>query len=207
MMITNIEDYFTKGCGRCERFATPHCVTRQWAEGLMSLRGLCLGVGLDEALKWGHPCYVHSGRNVAILGAFKEDFRLSFFDATLLKDPERILEKRGPNTVHADMIRFTANEAVGGRRLQIEAYLQEAIQYAKAGIKPLKTERTVELPEELIDAMRVDSDLAAAFEALTPGRQRSYVIQLNGAKKAETRIARIAKFRDKILAGKGANER
>ena len=91
-MISDVDDFFTQGCGRCERFATADCSTRQWADGLRSLRRLCRDLGLVETVKWGHPCYLHHGRNVAIIGALRGDFRLSFFNAALLKDPARVLE-------------------------------------------------------------------------------------------------------------------
>jgi uncharacterized protein YdeI (YjbR/CyaY-like superfamily) len=206
-MITNIEDYFDKGCGRCKRFATADCSTRQWLTGLIELRDLCLGAGLTETLKWAHPCYMHSGRNIAIIGALRNDFRLSFFNPSLLKDPESILEKQGPNTQHADMIRFKSNNDVRKHSRVISAYLQEAATYAQQGILPEKTTTELELPEELVDALQADSELSDAFHSLTPGRQRSYVINLTSAKKPATRITRIEKFRSRIIEGKGANER
>lgn len=206
-MITDIDEYFAKGCGRCDRFATPDCSTRQWLQGLEQLRSICLKSGLVETLKWAHPCYMHANRNIAILGACRNDFRLSFFDAAPLKDPKGLLEKQGPNTKHPDMIRFTRNDQVSKRASVIRSYLKEAMGYAEAGIKPPKEIVDIDLPEELIAAFSSDPELAEAFDALTPGRQRSYAINLNSAKKPETRIARIAKFRDKILAGKGAMER
>lgn len=206
-MITDIEDYFEKGCGRCERFATPDCSTRFWIDGLNDLRRICLDVGLTEAVKWGHPCYMHAGRNIALFGAFRRDYRLSFFDAALMEDPEQVLEKQGQNTMHADMIRFTDGGQVAAMEPVIRAYLKEAIGYAAAGIKPKKIESELEMPEELTDAMRSDPVLAEAFRELTPGRQKSYVINLNSAKKSETRTSRIARFREKIIAGKGAPDR
>ena len=206
-MITDIEDYFSKGCGRCERFATPACSTRQWAQGLSDLRRICRDAGLDETVKWGHPCYMHAGRNIAIIGAFRGDFRLSFFNAALMTDPENILEKQGPNTRHPDMIRFTDSGQVPDSEPVILFYLNEAMSYAEKGIKPPKEERVLELPGELVEALNADPELAEAFRGLTPGRQKSYVINLNSAKKSDTRTARIAKFRDKIIAGKGATER
>ena len=206
-MITEIEEYFVNGCGRCERFGTPECSTRRWGDGLADLRRLCLEVGLEETVKWGHPCYMHAERNIVVMGAFREDFRLSFFNAALMKDPDGVLEKQGPNTRHPDMIRFSKNAEVAKRKSIILAYLKEAMAYAEAGIKPPKEENEIVLPDELADALSSDRELAEAFHALTPGRQRSYVINLNSAKKSETRISRIAKFRDKILAGKGALER
>ncbi len=206
-MITDIEEYFAKGCGRCERFATPDCSTRQCSDGLAKLRQLCRGMNLVETVKWGHPCYMHADRNIVIFGAFRNDFRLSFFNAALMKDPDGVLEKQGPNTQHADMIRFTKNNQVANMKPIIEAYLIEAMSYAEAGIKPPKQQGELELPDELLEALESDPELAEAFHGLTPGRKKSYVINLNSAKKTETRISRIAKFRDKIISRKGAMER
>ena len=206
-MITDIEVYFSKGCGRCERFATPDCSIQQWVGGLNELRRICLESGLVETLKWAHPCYMVGNRNVVIMGAFRSDFRLSFFNAALMKDPNGVLEKQGPNTTHADMIRFTKNTQVAEMEPVIISYLTEAMGYAEAGIKPPKEQRELELPDELVEALEADPELAEAFHTLTPGRQKSYVINLNSAKKPETRVSRIAKFRDKILSGKGATER
>lgn len=206
-MITEIEDFFTKGCGRCERFATPDCSTRQWAHGLSELRRICLSSGLVETVKWGHPCYMHEGRNIVIFGAFRGDFRLSFFNAALMKDPEGVLEKQGPNTRHPDMIRFVDNAQVAKMEPVILSYLNEAMGYAEAGIKPPKEQGDIELPDELVEALDSDPELAEAFHNLTPGRQKSYAINLSSVKKSETRISRIAKFRNHILAGKGAMER
>ncbi len=206
-MINDIEIYFTQGCGRCVRFATPDCSTRRWQTGLAALRRLCLEMGLVEVVKWGHPCYLHRKRNIAIVGALRGDFRLSFFDAALLKDPKGVLERAGQNTHHPDMIRFTDNSQVALLAPTIRLYLAEAMHYAEAGIKPPKEQRDIELPDELLKAFDADPDLAEAFYKLTPGRQRSYAINLNSAKQSTTRISRIAKFRDKIIAGKGAMER
>jgi len=206
-MITDIETYFEKGCGRCERFGTLDCSTRQWESGLRDLRSICLDVGLLETVKWAHPCYMHAGRNIAILGAFRVDFRLSFFDAALLRDPAGVLEKPGTNTPHPNMIRFSDSSQVARLEPAIRAYLEEMMGYAQSGKRPPRTRVEVELPAELVEAMDADPELAEAVHALTPGRQKSYVINLNSAKKAATRVSRIAKFRAKILAGKGALER
>lgn len=206
-MISEIEDYFAKGCGRCDRFATADCSVQQWLEGLSSLRKLCHEAGLTEMVKWGHPCYMHADRNIVIIGAFRGNFRLTFFNAALMKDAEGVLEKQGPNKQHPDMILFTANDQVTERAPIIRAYLIEAMGYAERGLKPPKQPKEVDLPDELIEAMDADPELAEAFHALTPGRQKSYAINLNAAKKPQTRIRRIAKFRDRIIAGKGAMER
>ena len=207
MMITDVNDYFSKGCGRCSRFDSAECAARMWQTGLGDLRRILTGVGLVETAKWGHPCYMHAGRNIVIIGAFRENFRLSFFNAALMKDPQGILEKQGAHAQNPSMIRFTADDQVTAQEATIRTYVTEAMGYAEAGIKAPKVERVVEMPDELIDALDADPELAEAFYALTPGRQKSYAFNLNSAKKPETRIARIAKFRDHIIAGKGALER
>lgn len=206
-MITDIEDFFTQGCGRCKRFATPACSASRWHDGLVALRALCRSAGLVETVKWGHPCYRHAGRNIVLIGALQGDFRLNFFHAALMKDPAGLLERQGPNTRHPDAIRFTASEQVGERAAAVRAYLQEAMAYAEAGTLPPKDVQALELPDALVDAMGADPELAEAFHRLTPGRQRSHVIHLGTAKTSATRVARIDKARPQILAGKGANER
>ena len=206
-MITEADDFFTKGCGRCDRFDTPECSAAIWAEGLAELRRICLGAGLVETVKWGHPCYMHGERNIAIIGAFRGDFRLTFLNASLLRDPEGVLEPAGPNTEVAGVMRFTDADTMRAREGVIATYLAETMGYAEAGIKPKKVVRQFELPDELVEALDADPDLAEGFAALTPGRQRSYVLFLDGAKQSATKRARIAKSRDKILAGKGAQER
>ena len=205
-MITRADDFFFNGCGRCERFDTPDCSTQKWVEGLRVLRANCLEAGLTETVKWAHPCYMHADRNIVIIGAFRDDFRMTFFNAALMKDPDGVLEKQGPNTQHAGMIRFTSNAQPKVMGKIILSYLAEAMDYAERGLMAPKDKAEVDMPGELADALDADSELAEAFHDLTPGRQRSYVINLNSAKKSETRVSRIANFRSRIIAGKGANE-
>ena len=207
VMITDVGDFFTRGCGRCARFDTPDCSARRWAGGLAALRVLCLDAGLEETVKWGHPCYMHAGRNVAILGAFREDFRISFFEAGLLSDPGGVLERQGPSTRGPDAIRFRDNAGPAEMAEVVAACLREAMAHAAAGRRAPREAGEIALPEELVDALDADPELAEAFGLLTPGRQRSYVIALASAKTSATRVARIARFRDRILAGKGATER
>ena len=206
-MIVDVEHYFLDGCGRCPRFATDDCSSRKWSDGLKSLRALCRAAGLEESVRWGHPCYRHAGRNVALIGATREDFRLSFMSAALLSDPEHVLQRSGPNTRHPDTLRFTSAEQVTALAPVIAAYLLEAAGHAGAGRRPVKDEGPIDVPDELVQAMDDDPVLAEAFHLLTRGRQRSYVIALSSAKTTATRHARVAKFRDRILMGKGAQER
>ena len=206
-MISDPDDFFTSGCGRCDRFATPDCSTRLWIDGLNQLRRICLDLGLQETAKWGHPCYTHAGRNLAILGAFRGDFRLSFLNPGLVRDTAGVLEPQGPNSQTPSMIRFTAVEQVGQTEPVIRAYLRQLMDHADAGTRPPKLEREIDMPDELVEALDADPELAEAFQALTAGRKKSYMLNLNQAKHCATRLARIEKFRDKILAGKGAMER
>ncbi len=206
-MITEIGDFFAKGCGRCARFATPDCSALLWRDGLGALRRICREAGLVETVKWGHPCYMHAGRNIALIGALRGDFRLNFFNAALMRDPQSVLERQGPNTSHPDSIKFTDAARVAALSDTIRAYLAEAMGYAEAGLVAPKGTGSVDLTEELVEALDADPELAEAFHALTPGRQRSYSIALASAKTAETRFRRIAGFRAGIMAGLGANGR
>lgn len=206
-MITEVEEYFVRGCGRCARFDTPDCSTRAWIEGLVTLRRICLEAGLQEVAKWGHPVYMHAGRNIAIIGAFRGDFRLTFFDAALLQDPEGRLERQGPNSRHPDCLRFTDPAGPAGAEPAIRAFLMQSMQVAEQGLRPTKEAAEVDLPAELVEALDADPDLAEAFSALTSGRQKSWALHLNDAKASATRVIRIEKGRAKIMAGKGALER
>ena len=205
-MITDPDVYFEKGCGRCEKFDTPDCATKKWATGLAELRRIALDEGLEEVAKWGHPCYMAHDRNIILFGAFKDEIRLNFMRARLLKDPEGVLTPSGPNSVGKEVWRFDDNDAVAEQEATIRAYIREAVDYAERGLKPEKIERKDPWPDELTTALDDDPELAEAFDSLTPGRQRSYLINLNSAKQSETRVRRIEKFRDRILVGKGATE-
>ena len=207
-MITDPDDFFTKGCGRCDRFATPDCSTRPWIDGLNKLRRICIDMGLEETVKWAHPCYMHAGRNIAMFGAFRTDFRLNFMNPGLLNDTEGVLEAQGPNSQTPGMMRFTAVAQVDELEPVIRAYLRQLMDHAEANTPPPKPpERELDMPDELIEALDADPELAEAFQALTPGRRKSYLFNLNQAKQSATRTARIEKFRAGILAGKGAMER
>ena len=206
-MITDPDTYFAQGCGRCDRFATPGCSIRQWLPGLLALRRICLAAGLTEVAKWGHPCYMNAGRNIALIGAFRGDYRLTFLNAALLQDPDGLLVKQGPNSRISDCLRFTDPDAPARLEPAIRAYLAEAMAYAKAGILPPKEVTGLSLPLELVEALDSDPTLAEAFAALTPGRQKSWALHLTDAKAPATRVSRIEKGRVKIMAGKGATER
>lgn len=206
-MITDPEEFFQKGCGRCARFDTPDCSTRFWLAGLEALRRICLSEGLQETAKWGHPCYMHAGRNIAIIGAFRGDFRLTFFNAALLDDRNDVLTRQGENTQTPDAVHFTETAAVAGAESAIRDLIRQAKAHAEAGTKPAKAPAALDMPEELAEALDGDPRLAEAFHALTPGRQRSHALAVGSAKTSATRAARVVKLTPLILSGKGAQER
>jgi uncharacterized protein YdeI (YjbR/CyaY-like superfamily) len=205
-MITDVADYFARGCGRCARFDTPDCSTRRWMAGLLALREFCLAAGLEETAKWGHPCYMHNGRNVAMIAAFRDNYRLTFFDGAIPPDPAGLLEKRGPNTRVADQISFTDPDAAGRMAAVLCDYLAAAKAAAELD-RPARPKVELALPDELVAALDADPELAEAFHALTPGRQRSWVLHLSQTKTPATRYARIERGRVQIIAGKGQSER
>ena len=206
-MIDHADQYFTDGCGRCKRGGTPECSTQTWSSGLETLREICLSAGLDEVVKWGHPCYMHNGKNIVVLGAFRTDFHLSFMNAELIEDAENLFVKRGENTQTANVIKFTETSQPAAMREILTQYLDRAKAAADSGVKPKRVAPSIEMPEELIAALDADPEFAEAFNALTPGRQRGYCMSIGDAKQSATRIARIEKYRPQIFAGKGFNER
>ena len=201
------DNYFKKGCGRCTRYDTFDCSAHKWSSGLKMLRSICLGAELTETLKWSHPCYMHSKRNVVILGAFIKDFRLNFFQAGLLEDPFKLLQKRSENSEVADCLKFDHVDQVIEQKDQIQELLKNAITVAASGRKVEKSEKVMERPDILIEILSDDAVLKKAFDALTPGRQRSYIIHLNNAKNDSTKRRRLLSAREKIFSGKGALER
>ncbi|HEX5764223.1 MAG TPA: YdeI/OmpD-associated family protein, partial [Woeseiaceae bacterium] len=154
----------------------------------------------------GKPCFIFEGRNVAIIQPFKEHCSLMFFKGALMQDPHKLLRSQGENTQSAMRLEFTGKDQI--KKTIVTAYIKEAIAVEKAGLKAdFKAKRELELPEELTRIMNKDSKLSKAFHALTPGRQRGYVLHFTGAKQSETRTARIEKSIPRILAGKGIHDR
>ncbi len=180
----------------------------RWQEEMRELRRILLDCDLSEEIKWGKPCYAGGGGNIVIMQPFKAHLSLMFFKGALLDDPEGILRSQGENTRSAMRIEFTGPEQVSGLASAVKAYVEEAIAVEKAGLAvPKKKVAEHEMPEELENRLRDDAEYREAFEALTPGRKRSYVLHISGAKRAETRERRVEKCRAKVLEGKGFNER
>lgn len=178
-----------------------------WQDELHELRSIVLECQLTEDFKWRAPCYTYQGKNVLMIGELKDSCTLSFFKGALLKDPQGILTKPGENTQAARVIRFTSVREIVELEAVLKSYIQEAIEVEKSGLKvDLEQGREFDLPEELQDKLDESPELKTAFEALTPGRQRAYVIFITGAKQSATRAARVEKYVERILAGKGIND-
>lgn len=204
---TNVDNYLRTGCGRCDRFDTPACKVHGWTDVLVALRALVLETGLDECLKWGHPCYTLNGANVVLISSRVDRVDVSFLKGAALRDDAGLLEAPGPNSRIARIVKVTSVDQVDAQRDALRALLEQAIAFEKAGgtVDPPPAEHP--MPDELADALDADAELRTAFEALTPGRQRGYLIFIGQGKQAATRRRRIEKLRSKILAGKGPHER
>lgn len=180
---------------------------KKWQREMKELRRIVLDSPLSEELKWYQPCYTFDGSNVAIIGGFKESCVLSFIKGALLKDSKKILVKPGENSQSARFIRFTNVQQIVKLEPILKAYIDEAIEAEKTGLK-VKFKKITErkLPEELEDKFDAEPALKTAFRALTPGRQRAYLLHFFSAKQSKTRAARIEKCRSRILNGKGLND-
>lgn len=179
----------------------------KWAEEFEKLRGIILGCPLTEELKWGQPCYTWQGKNVVLMHGFKEYCALLFFKGALLNDPEGILVQQTENVQGARQIRFTNVKEINKLAPVLKAYIYEAIEVEKAGLK-VKLKESSEFPmaEEFKVKLDADPALKKAFEALTPGRQRGYLLYFSSAKQSRTRAERVEKYTKQILKGKGLND-
>jgi len=179
---------------------------KKWQKETDKLRKIALDCDLTEELKWGKPCFTVRKKNVAIIIPLKDACALSFFKGALLKDPKRILRKIG-DTQAGRWIKFTSLKEISAVHLTLRNYIHEAIQIEESGKKvPLKKASEYVVPEELRLRLNEDPELKAAFEALTPGRRKSYIFHVAGAKQAKTRVARAEKCVPMILSGRGFNE-
>ena len=181
--------------------------SERWPDEIAALRPILLASGLDEAIKWGKPCYrTDDDGNVAIVQEFADHLALMFFKGVLLDDPDGLLHDQGPNSHGAKRMQFTSADDVEAQADAIGRYLAEAIEHERAGTElPPRPEE--ELADELAERLAGDDDLAAAFEELTPGRRREYNLHVSGAKRTETRERRVDEAVPRIMAGKGLRDR
>jgi uncharacterized protein YdeI (YjbR/CyaY-like superfamily) len=180
---------------------------KKWQKEIDTLRSIVLGCGLAEELKWGKPCFTYQKRNVAIIIPLKDACALSFFKGALLKDPKHVLEKIGEHTQAGRWIKFTSERDISALQPALKSYVGEAIRVEESGRKvPLKKASDYVVPEELQARLNAAPELKAAFQALTPGRRKSYIFHISGAKQAKTRAARAERCVPMILSGRGFNE-
>ena len=178
----------------------------QWPDEIAALRPLLLATGLDESIKWGKPCYGLGDANVVLMQEFADHLALMFFKGILLDDPEGVLEEQGPNSHAAKRMTFSSVDDVQHHADVVTAYVSEAIAVEKAGT-PLPPRPQEEIADELQERLAADPELSAAFDDLTPGRQREYNLHVSGAKQASTRERRVDTIVPRILDGKGLRDR
>ncbi len=178
----------------------------QWAVEMIELRPILLGCGLTEEIKWGKPCYSHDGKNIVIFQEMKGFLALMFFKGALLKDSSNVLRSQGPNSRSARRMEISSVDDVIRLAETLKAYIAEAIHVEEAGLEVGPAPEPV-LVEELRARLGQDPALRAAFESLTPGRRREYNLYFSDAKQAKTREARVERYAEKILDGKGLRDR
>jgi uncharacterized protein YdeI (YjbR/CyaY-like superfamily) len=206
-MNTKADSYFIEGCGRCELGGTPFCKVNAWENILTACRKILKETKLKENCKWGVPCYTYKEKNVLLLGAFKDFTSISFLKGVLLRDEHALLSFAGENSQTAKLLKIKDLNTLHELTPIIKDYIEEAIEIENSGEKTVKKNiEAYELPAELQEVFNEDESLQLAFRSLTPGRQRGYLIYFSQPKQAETRIRRIQKCRQAILAGKGLQD-
>lgn len=178
-----------------------------WQKEMKQLRKILLDCQLNEELKWGKPCYTYQGSNIVIVQGFKDFCAILFPKGALLKDPRKLLEKPGKNTQAGRRIPFTDAKKITGMESTIKSYVREAIKLENAGLKVALKKKPEPVPAELQHMLDLNPAFKSAFKALTPGRQRAYILHFSAAKQAKTRAARVEKYVPKILKGQGLNDR
>lgn len=179
----------------------------KWQKEIGQLRKIVLDCGLDEKLKWGCPCYTYQEKNVVLIHVFKDYCAFLFFKGALLNDPNGILIQQTANVQVARQIRFTNTQEIIKKARILKAYIYEAIEVEKAGLKvELKKTSDYPVPEEFQTRLDKDPKLKKAFKALTPGRQRAYIFHFSQAKQSKTRESRVEKYIPQILSGKGLDD-
>ncbi|MCF6405116.1 DUF1801 domain-containing protein [Chitinophaga filiformis] len=176
----------------------------KWEKELEKLRAIILDCQLNEEFKWGTPCYTYEGNNVVLIHTFKEYCAMLFFKGALLSDPEGVLIQQTENTQATRQIRFTNVKEINGMVQILKSYVYEAIEVERAGLKvEYKKTTEFEVAEEFQQKLDERPDLKTAFEALTPGRQRAYLLHFSAPKQSKTRVSRVEKCMQQILDGKG----
>jgi uncharacterized protein YdeI (YjbR/CyaY-like superfamily) len=179
----------------------------RWQKEIEKMRVIALDCGLTEELKWGCPCYQYENANIVLIHVFKEYCAFLFFKGALLNDPEGILVQQTENVQSARQVRFTNLKEIQKLERTIKAYIYEAIEVERAGLKvKLKKTKEFKMPEEFKNKLDKSAELKKAFESLTPGRQRGYLLYFSSAKQAKTREERVKKYTKQIMEGRGLED-
>ncbi len=206
-MNPKVDQYLIDGCMRCKFGGTSACKVHNWQIELATLRQIILESGLTEEVKWGVPCYTFVQKNILLISALKNYCCLSFFKGSLLKDTHNILLKQGENSQIARIIKYNNTAQIVEQQAIIKKYILEAIELEKTEQKVTLKETPQPLPDELLHKFSELNGLKQAFFALTPGRQRGYIIYFSQPKQSQSRINRIEKCVEKILNGEGLNDK
>ena len=206
-MNKTVDKYLTEGCGRCPLGGSTDCKVHKWTSELELLRKIVLNCGLTEESKWGVPCYTFQKKNVLIVSALKEYCCISFFKGSLLSDHKNLLVKPGPNSQAARLFKFNNLDEIKKIENDIKTYIHESIEIEKAGLEVTFKKNPEPMPKELEVKFKEDPVLKTAFEALTPGRQRGYILYFSQPKQSKTKITRIEKCIPMILTGIGLHDK
>ncbi len=206
-MNPQVDLILAEGCGRCKWHGTPQCKVHKWEKELAMLRDILLNTGLQEEVKWGQPCYTDNGRNILILAPFKEYCALNFFNGALIEDSEQLLTQPGEHTQSGRQMRFTDVGQITKNLAHVQSYIFQAIEAERAGVKFVpKANKEIEHPQELLDIFAELPEVEKAFNALTPGKKRAYLMHFTQPKQSATKTSRIQKAIPDILNGKGIGE-
>jgi uncharacterized protein YdeI (YjbR/CyaY-like superfamily) len=205
-MKPSVDKYLIDGCMRCKYGGTPQCKVRNWVEELELLRQIVLETELTEEIKWGVPVYTRNGKNVLTINALKDSANIGFFKGVLLSDKHKILQQQG-NLQSDRIIKFTNSADIVKVKVILKEYILEAIEVEESGKKVEFKKNPEPIPDELLEAFEQDHLFKKAFNKLTLGRQRGYIIHFSQPKQAQTRIGRINKYKEQIIKGIGLNDK
>ncbi len=201
----HFDTYLRNGCMRCKLGGTIYCKVLKWVPELELLRKIVIECGLKEEIKWGVPVYTHHGKNIVTVNALKDSANIGFFKGALIADTSKLLVQQG-NLQSDRLIKFKHVDEIQAIEDVLKSYIFEAIRIEESGQKVNYQKNPEPIPEELSVAFKEDKDFEKAFFALTPGRQRGYIIYFSQPKQSTTRIGRIQKCRAKIFTGKGIHD-
>lgn len=204
--IPDVDHYLLSGCGRCAFYDTPKCKVHTWREELRLLRTLVLETGLKEEVKWGVPCYSLNDKNVVMVTSLIDYCAISFFKGSIMADPNHLLVAPGPNSQAVRLMRFTSVDQIIQNEAEVRSLLHQAIALEKDGKRVEFKKEAESIPDEFILKMEEMPELKQAFYALTPGRQRSYILHFSSTQQSKTRFDRIERCISKIMAGKGFHD-